>query len=315
MLGTHDIVLTPPDGSHARLGTTNQIDEGVGGRMRRVAFLGLGAMGAPMARRLVDAGHDVRVWNRTQGRDEGLIASGAHRATTPAEAARDAEIVITMLADPPALEQVLFGPDGVSETIAPGSILIDMSTVGPTAIRAAADRLAAVAVLDAPVLGSVPHAEAGTLAILVGGDRAALDRCAEVLDVMGDVRHVGPSGAGAMVKLANNSAGMSTMACLGEVLALTDRAGLDPEVVLDALAMGPLGSFVDRWRDKLTGRVNRVDFSLSLARKDLSLALDEGTRVGLRLSLAEAAVARCDEAIAAGRGSEDNTAVVAEIRS
>src|SRR3990170_5656271 len=141
MLGTHDIVLTPPDGSHARLGTANQIDEGVGGGMRRVAFLGLGAMGAPMARRLVDAGHDLRIWNRSPGRDEGLIAAGARRAMTAAEAVRDAEVVITMLADPPALERVLFGPGGASETIAPGSILIDMSTVGPTAIRAAADRL------------------------------------------------------------------------------------------------------------------------------------------------------------------------------
>jgi hypothetical protein len=150
--------------------------------MRRVAFLGLGAMGAPMARRLVDAGHDLRVWNRTPGRAGGPIAAGAHRATTPAEAARDAEIVITMLADPSALEQVLFGAGGVSETIAPGSILIDMSTVGATAIHAAAERLQPVEVLDAPVLGSVPHAEVGTLAILVGGDRAALERCREVLD-------------------------------------------------------------------------------------------------------------------------------------
>lgn len=283
--------------------------------MPRVAFLGLGAMGAPMARRLVDAGHDLRVWNRTPGRDEGLVAAGAHRAITPAETVRDAEIVITMLADPPALEQVLFGPDGVAETIAPGSILIDMSTVGPTAIRDVVDRMPAVGVLDAPVLGSVPHAEAGTLAILVGGDREVLDRCADLLGAMGTVRYVGPSGSGATVKLANNASVMSTMACLGEVLALTDRAGLDPEVVLDALAMGPLGSFVERWRDKLTGRVNRVDFSLSLARKDLALALEEGDVLGLRLTVPAAAVARCDEAIAAGRGSEDNTAVVAEIRS
>lgn len=283
--------------------------------MSRVAFLGLGAMGVPMAGRLIDAGHDLRVWNRTPGRDEGLIARGAHRATTPAEAARGAEVVITMLADPPALEQVLFGPDGVSETIASGSSLIDMSTVGPTAIRAAAARLHPVAVLDAPVLGSVPHAQAGTLAILVGGKREVLDRCAEVLDALGTVRHVGPPGAGAMVKLANNAAGMSTMVCLGEVLALTDRAGLDPEAVLDAIGMGPLGSFVDRWRDKLTSRVSRVDFALALARKDLALALDEARRAGIRLTLPQAAAARCDEAIAAGRANEDNTAVVAEIRS
>lgn len=280
--------------------------------MTLVAFLGLGAMGVPMARRLVDAGHGLRLWNRTPGRDEGLVALGAHRATTPA---RGAEVVITMLADPPALEHVLFGPDGLSQTIAPGASLIDMSTVGPTAIRAAAARLWPVAVLDAPVLGSVPHAQAGTLAILVGGEQDVLDRCADVLAAMGTVRHVGPPGAGAMVKLANNAAGMSTMVCLGEVLALTDLAGLDPETVLDAIGMGPLGSFVDRWRDKVTSRVSGVDFRLALARKDLALALEEGQAAGLRLTLSKAAAVRCDEAIAAGRAEQDNSAVVAYIRS
>lgn len=283
--------------------------------MTRVAFLGLGAMGAPMAGRLLEAGHDLRAWNRTPGRDEDLVARGAGRAATPAQAADGAEVVITMLADPPALDEVLFGADSVSETIPRGSVLIDMSTVGPTPVRTAADRLDPVAVLDAPVLGSVPHAMAGTLTILVGGDPEVVERCTELLEAMGTVLHVGPAGAGAMVKLANNAAGMSTMACLGEVLALTDRGGLDPEIVLDALAMGPLGSFVDRWRDKVTDRVDRVDFRLTLARKDLALALDEGSRLGLRLTLPEAAAARCDEAIAAGRGSQDNTAVVTEIRS
>jgi 3-hydroxyisobutyrate dehydrogenase/2-hydroxy-3-oxopropionate reductase len=283
--------------------------------MSRIAFLGLGAMGAPMAGRLIDAGHDLRLWNRSPGRDDGLVARGGHRAATPADAARDAEVAITMLADPPALEHVLFGPNGVSETIAPTACLIDMSTVGPSAVLGAAARLHPVAVLDAPVLGSVPHAEAGTLAILVGGDRDVLDRCADVLAAMGTVRHVGPLGAGATIKLANNAAVMSTMACLGEVLALTDRTGLEPETVLDAIAMGPLGSFVERFRDKLTGQVNRVDFRLTLARKDLVLALEEGRAAALQLTVPKAAAARCDEAIAHGRAEEDNTAVVADIRS
>jgi 3-hydroxyisobutyrate dehydrogenase-like beta-hydroxyacid dehydrogenase len=280
----------------------------------RVAFLGLGAMGLPMAGRLVDAGHDVRLWNRTPGRDDGLVARGVDRATTPADAARDAEVVITMLADPPALEQVVFGPSGVSETISSEAIFIDMSTVGPTAIREVAGRLHPVEFLDAPVLGSVPHAEAGTLAILVGGEPDTLGRCADVLGAMGIVRHVGPLGAGATVKLASNAAVMSTMVTLGEVLALTDRAGLDPDTVLDAMAMGPLGSFVDRFRDKVTGRMSRVDFRLALARKDLALALEEAKASGIPLMLPEAAAARADEAIAAGRAEQDNTAVVAEIR-
>jgi 3-hydroxyisobutyrate dehydrogenase-like beta-hydroxyacid dehydrogenase len=281
----------------------------------RAAFLGLGAMGLPMAGRLLDAGHDLTVWNRTPTRGRELVARGAREASTPAEAAKGAEVVLTMLADPPALEQVLFGSDGVAETIAPEAILVDLSTVGPTAIRSAAERLKPVAVLDAPVLGSVPHAEAGTLSVLVGGEPDALDRCAELLAELGAVRHVGPLGAGATIKLANNAGVISAMSCLGEVLALTDRNGLDPETVLDAIGTGPLGSFVERFRDKMIGRVDRVDFRLVLARKDLALALKEGDAAGVRLTLPAAAAARCDEAIAHGRSDEDNTAVVAEIRS
>ena len=267
-----------------------------------------------MAGRLLEAGHAVRVWNRTPGRGEALLARGADPATAPAEAVREAEVVVTMLADPPALEQVLFGPDGVSDTIASDAILVDMSTVGPTAIRAAAARLRPVAVLDAPVLGSVPHAEEGTLTILVGGEREVLDRCADVLGAMGTVRSVGPLGAGATVKLASNAAVMSTMVTVGEVLALTDGAGLDTEAVLDAMGMGPLGSFIDRFRDRMTGRVSRIDFRLALARKDLALAVEEAKAVGVRLMLPEAAAVRTDEAIAAGRAEQDNTAVVAAIR-
>ncbi|MGH2634664.1 MAG: NAD(P)-dependent oxidoreductase [Actinomycetota bacterium] len=130
--------------------------------MTRIAVLGLGAMGRPIAARLLDAGHDLRVWNRTPGHDAELVNAGAVRAPSPAEATSDVQVAITMLADPAALEDVLFGQAGVASTIAPGATLIDMSTVGPTAIRSAAERLAPVGVLDAPVLGSVPHAEGGT---------------------------------------------------------------------------------------------------------------------------------------------------------
>jgi 3-hydroxyisobutyrate dehydrogenase/2-hydroxy-3-oxopropionate reductase len=117
------------------------------------------------------------------------------------------------------------------------------------------------------------------------------------------------------VKLAANAANMSTMVCLGEVLALTDRDGLEPEVVLDALSLGPLGSFVDRFRDKVLGRVESVDFRLALARKDLALALEEGESDGLSLTIPGSAMARCDEAIGAGRGDQDNTSVIPHIRS
>jgi 3-hydroxyisobutyrate dehydrogenase-like beta-hydroxyacid dehydrogenase len=121
-----------------------------------VAVLGLGAMGRAIAARLLDAGHDVRVWNRTTGRDEELVAAGARRADTPADAVGGAEVVITMVTDGAALEQVLFGDDGAASAISRNATLIDMSTVGPSAIVSVAERLAPVSVLDAPVLGSVP---------------------------------------------------------------------------------------------------------------------------------------------------------------
>jgi 3-hydroxyisobutyrate dehydrogenase-like beta-hydroxyacid dehydrogenase len=281
----------------------------------RAAFLGLGNMGLPMAERLLGAGHDLRVWNRTAGPADGLVAQGAVAAATPAVAARDAEAIITMLADPPALEDVVFGPDGVAGSIGTDAVLIDMSTVGPTGIRLVADRLRPVDVLDAPVLGSVSHAKTGSLVILVGGDREALSRCSDVLETMGTVQHLGPLGTGALVKLANNAAGMSTLVSLGEVLSLTDRAGLDPETVLDAMGMGPLASFVDRWRDRLTAEEARIDFRLVLARKDLALALEEARASGLDPMLLRAALAICDDAIASGYGDADNTAVVRHLRT
>jgi 3-hydroxyisobutyrate dehydrogenase/2-hydroxy-3-oxopropionate reductase len=266
-----------------------------------------------MAERLVDAGHDLTVWNRTPGRADAVVARGAIAAATPAETVVGAEVVVTMVADPPALDQVI---EAVAGSIDPDAVLVEMSTVGPTAIRSVAERLRPVRVLDAPVLGSVPQAEEGSLVILVGGDPDALRRCTDVLEAMGRVVHVGPSGAGATVKLANNAAGMSALVALGEVLSFTDRAGLDPETVLDAIGLGPLASFVERWRPGVTGATGgRVDFRLVLARKDLALAADEAQELGVRLEMVRDAIAACDEAIAAGLGDEDNTAVARHVRT
>ena len=281
----------------------------------RVAFLGLGRMGLPMAARLLDSGHELRVWNRTPGKADELVARGATSEGSAAEAARNAEVVITMLADPPALEEVVFGPDGIADAIDRDAVLVDMSTVGPTAIRSVAERMHPVRVVDAPVLGSVPHAEAGTLSILVGADADSFARCREVLEAMGTVQHLGPPGAGATAKLASNAAVMSTIVSLGEALSLTDRLGANPETVLDAIGSGPLASFVERFRGKLTGDPGRVDFRLALARKDLALAVDEARALGLDLTHLRAAIARCDEAIAAGLGDDDNVAVTRHLRS
>lgn len=283
--------------------------------MTRVAFIGLGAMGGPMAARLLAAGHELIVWNRTPGRADELAASGATVAATPAAAAVGAEVVITMVADPAALDEVVSGEDGLAGSTGPDAVLVDMSTVGPTAIASVAERLRPIPVLDAPVLGSVPHAGSGDLVILVGGDPDALQRCADVLEAMGRVVPIGPSGAGATVKLVNNAAVMSAMVALGELLAYTDRAGLGAETVLDAVGMGPLASAVDRWRSGLLDDGSQVHFRLALARKDLALAVDEADRLGVPLALVRDAIAACDEAIAAGRGDGNSTAVAHHLRS
>ncbi len=282
--------------------------------MSRVAVLGLGAMGRAIAARLLGGGHDVTVWNRSPGRDDELVATGARRADTPADAVTDREVVITMVTDGPALEQVLFGDDGAAETIPHGATLIEMSTIGPTALASVAERTAPVAVLDAPVLGSVPSVEAGRLVIFVGGDRGVFESHADLLGLLGTTKYLGRSGSGAMLKLVNNAAGIAALVAVGELLALTDRAGVDLDVVLESLAAGPLASMIERWRPRLKDEDQTSYFRLTLARKDLALAFDEADRLGARLTVPEAAAARCDEAIEGGLGDEDFGAVVGFVR-
>ena len=282
--------------------------------MTAVAVLGLGAMGRAIAQRLLDAGHALSIWNRSPGKDEELMAAGARRAATAADAVRDAEVVITMLTDPPALEAVLFGRDGAAPAIPEAATLIDMSTVGPTAVASVVERVAPVAVLDAPVLGSVPSVETGRLVILAGGDREVFDRHRELLTLLGTPMYVGPSGSGAWLKLVNNAASIATLVALGELLALTDRAGLDVDAVLGSLEAGPLASLIERWRPRLKGEDQSSYFRLALARKDLAIVFEEAEREGVRLTVDETAAARCDEAIETGLGDEDFGAVVPYLR-
>jgi 3-hydroxyisobutyrate dehydrogenase len=282
--------------------------------MTAVAVLGLGAMGRAIAARLLGAGHDVRVWNRTPGRDDELVAAGARRSTTPADAVRDADVVITMVTDPPALEAVLFGPAGAASAIPEAATLIDMSTVGPTEIASVVARLAPVAVLDAPVLGSVPSVESGSLVILAGGDHAVFDRHTELLALFGRPIYVGPSGSGAMLKLVNNAASIATLVALGELLALTDRTGLRIDAVLQSLEAGPLASLIERWRPRLKGEDQSSYFRLALARKDLAIVFDEAEGEGTELTVAQTAAARCDGAIDAGLADEDFGAIVPFLR-
>ena len=196
--------------------------------MASVAFVGLGAMGSRMARRLVDAGHEVAVWNRTPAKAEPLAAAGARVAATPAETARGAELAITMVRDATALEAVTSGAHGLLAALESGALLVEMSTVGQPPLKQLAQRLPeGVGLLDAPVLGSISEAEQGTLRIFVGGDAALAERARPVLETLGDPIHVGGLCNGAAAKLVANSTLFAVIAALGEAIALGDCLGLE----------------------------------------------------------------------------------------
>lgn len=278
--------------------------------MARLGFCGLGQMGAPMARRLVEAGHDVSVWNRTREKAEAI--AGARVAASPAEAARDADAVITMLATPEALREVLAG--GLAASLE-GRTLIEMSTVGPQTIREIAELVPdGTELVDAPVLGSVPQAEEGRLKVFVGGSPESFERWSPVLAALGTPLHVGPPAAGASMKLVANSTLGALMTALGEALALGDALGLEQGQVLDVLEESPIGVTVRSKRDKIESGKYPPNFKLGLAVKDLRLVTEEGERHGRDLRVASAAGRWFREADDAGLGDLDYSAVIAHLR-
>jgi 3-hydroxyisobutyrate dehydrogenase-like beta-hydroxyacid dehydrogenase len=283
--------------------------------MTRIAFLGLGQMGGPMAARLVEAGHEVTVWNRTPEKAEPLVEKGARPATTPRDAARGAEAAITMLSTPEVLRDVLFGEDGVARGLERGSTVIEMSTVGPEAIRELAGRLPeGVDLVDAPVLGTVPQATEGSLKVFVGGTHGAFGRWQPVLEALGTPIHIGPQGAGAAMKLVANSTLGALMSGLGEALALAEGLGLDTSIVLDVLADSAIGVTVRSKRELIDSGVYPPRFKLSLAAKDLRLVTEAAGSTGRELRVAEAARSWLEDADGAGLGDLDYSAVIAHIR-
>lgn len=205
----------------------------------RIAFLGLGLMGSRQVRRLLGAGYDVTVWNRTRAKAEPLAADGATVADTAAGAVADADIVITMLENGPVVSDLLTG-QGVAEAMRPGAVLIDMSSIKPAEAREHARVLAerGVSHLDAPVSGGTVGAEQGTLAIMAGGREEDYVQVVPVLEAMGRPTLVGPSGAGQYAKLANQVIVGVTIAAVAEALLLAERGGADPAKVREALRGG-----------------------------------------------------------------------------
>ncbi|MGH9223262.1 MAG: NAD(P)-dependent oxidoreductase, partial [Acidimicrobiales bacterium] len=251
----------------------------------RVAFCGLGQMGAPMAARLVDVS-DLAVWNRTAERAALLVEQGARPAATPAEAAEGAGVVFTMLSNPDAVEEVVFGDHGVAAALGNGATLVEMSTIGPAAVARIRDRLPPAAhLVDAPVLGSVPQATSGELKVFAGGEAADIDRVRPVLERLGTIRHVGALGAGAAMKLVANAILGVLMTGLGEALTLADALGLDQHDVLDVLSESPIGVTTRSKRANIESGTWPANFKLSLAAKDLGLVMDAATAAGLDVRL------------------------------
>jgi 3-hydroxyisobutyrate dehydrogenase-like beta-hydroxyacid dehydrogenase len=273
----------------------------LGSRMPAIAFLGLGHMGSPMAHRLVAAGLDVVVWNRTRERTAPLAAAGARVADTPAGAADGASVVITMLADPAAVEVVLFGPDGVFSTLGAGSRLVEMSTIGPDAIRGTAARLpAGVGLVDAPVGGGVDRAAAGQLRVYAGGAPSDLDVVIPILEHLGSVVRCGGVGSGAAIKLVSNTALVAGMALLGEAITLADALAVPRELALEVLGGGALAGAVRR------AQATGAFFTVELAAKDLGLAVDATT-----LPIASAALESVRDA--ATRHAKEEISVLANL--
>jgi 3-hydroxyisobutyrate dehydrogenase-like beta-hydroxyacid dehydrogenase len=279
--------------------------------MTEVAWIGLGAMGSRMAARLRDAGHELVVWNRTREKAEEL---GVAIAGSPREAAEGAEFVFTMLAGPEALRSVTEGDDGLLTGLREGSVLVEMSTVGPQAVAQLSEAMPARAsLLDVPVLGSLPQAESGSLKLFAGGDDAAFERARPLLETLGEALRTGPLGSGAAAKLVANATLVGTIALLGETLALADALGLSREAVWEVLAATPLDAQAERRRPAVDSGEYPPRFRLSLGRKDAELVQAAGAEAGLELPALDAARAHLAAAEAAGLGDEDYSAVLKHI--
>src|SRR2546429_3748429 len=283
--------------------------------MAKIAFLGLGQMGAPMATRRLRAGHELTVWNRTPDRAKPLAAAGATVARSPAKAGAGAALAITMLATPEALKDVVLGAEhGLVRALGPGQMYIDMSTVGPHTVRSIAAQVPqGVAVVDAPVRGSVSQAAEGRLEIFVGASDEDFERVRPILEALGSVVHVGGLGAGAAMKLVANLALGASIAAAGEALALGEALGLGRAPLLNMLEGSQLGPVVRAKRTNIESGHYPPNFKLRHAAKDLRLVIEAASAVDRELKVAAAARAWLDAAVERGAADLDYSAVVATI--
>ena len=282
--------------------------------MSRIGFIGLGTMGRPMARNLLQAGHELWFFARRTEVNDQFRAEGAIPCNSCAEVAASADIIITIVTGDSDIEEVILGEQGVITGCAPNKILVDMSTISPETARAIGVRLnhLGVSMLDAPVSGGPSGANKGTLTIMVGGDEGVLGRTRTVLGALGDkIVHVGPLGAGQTVKLVNQMIAGSTMALIGEAFALGKSAGVDLNRLADVISASSGNStiFAARGRNFVLADYYEPGFKTTLMRKDLGLAVDMASCLGVPTPLATAAFQQYTSAINLGYANADFASV------
>jgi 3-hydroxyisobutyrate dehydrogenase-like beta-hydroxyacid dehydrogenase len=281
----------------------------------RVGFIGLGIMGSRMAASLRRAGHELTVYNRTRATAEAWAAEhGASVAATPAEAGAAADVVITMVVDGDQVQEILLGPGGVAEGAAPGTLCVDMSTIAPSQTRAIGSALAerGLSLLDAPVTGSAPRAEDGTLTIMVGGDERDFERARPLLDAMGAlVLHVGPLGQGEMLKLVNNAVAAANAATLAQALVVAKATGVDLEALVAVMGAGSGGSAMLALKaEPMIQHDYTTLFKLEHMLKDVRLCLEEGQTAGVPFPVAAATREALNAAMGRGHADDDFAAVL-----
>ena len=284
----------------------------------KIAYIGLGTMGVPMARNLLKAGFDVTVHNRTREKEEALAADGAARAASPKEAAEGADVVITNVSDTPDVKAVVMGKDGAIHGMKSGAVLIDMSTISPEVTREIAKALEdkGATMLDAPVSGGSEGAEKGTLSIMVGGDAEVLEKMMPVLEPMGStITHVGAIGSGQITKAINQTIIAGTYAAVAEGMALGLAAGIDIEAAHKAVSGGAAGSWglTNRGPNMINNHYP-LGFRARLHRKDLGIALETARDLGVAIPIAAYVEQLETSLVKRGYGDEDVSAIARIVR-
>jgi 3-hydroxyisobutyrate dehydrogenase-like beta-hydroxyacid dehydrogenase len=288
--------------------------------LRRIAFAGLGIMGAPMAANLVRAGLEVVVYTRTREKAERFAAEhdGARAAATPADAAGEADAFVSIVPDAPQVEEILFGDAGAAAALPDGALVLEMSTISPTASRAIAEWLAPRAYVEAPVSGSRPKAEDGTLTIMAGASPEDFERARPLFEILGErIVHVGPVGHGQMAKLLTNTMGAVNAAALAEVVLTAKAAGLDRDAFLEVAggSAGASAMLALKGPPMFEERYEPALFKLEHMLKDVRHCLAEARALGIELRLGALAETLYARAAEAGHGEHDFAAVFTAVKA